>query len=94
MLLSDISIRRPVVATVGSLLLLVFGLFAGFKLPIRETPNIDQPTINVSVSYPGASAEVIESQVVKIIEDQIGSIPGIKTIRAVSRDGTTISAIS
>lgn len=86
MLLSDISIRRPVFAIVVSLLLVVFGLFAGLRLPVRETPNIDTPTIFVNVNYPGASAEVVETRVVKLVETQIGGIPGIKTIRSFARD--------
>ncbi len=88
MLLSDVSIKRPVVATVASLLLVVFGLFAGMRLPVRETPDIDRPVVSVRVSYPGASAEVVESQVVRIIEEQIGGIQGIETINAFSRDGS------
>ncbi len=87
MLLSDISIRRPVFAIVVSLLLVVFGLFAGMRLPVRETPDIDKPTIFVNVMYPGASAEVVETKVTKIVEQQIGSIAGLKTIRSFARDG-------
>lgn len=87
MLLSDISIKRPIVATVASLLLVVFGLFAGTRLPVRETPNIDRPIVSVNVSYPGASAEVVESQVVRVIEDQIGGIQGIDAVNSYSRDG-------
>ncbi len=87
MLLSDISIKRPVVAIVASLLLVVFGLFAGTRLPVRETPDIDRPIVSVNVSYPGASAEVVESQVVKVIEEQIGGIQGINAINSYSRDG-------
>jgi len=87
MLLSDISIRRPVFAIVVSLLLVVFGLAAGMRLPVRETPDIDTPTIFVNVQYPGASAEVVETKVTKIVEQQIGSIAGLKTIRSFARDG-------
>ncbi len=87
MLLSDISIKRPVVAIVASLLLVVFGLFAGMRLPVRETPDIDRPVVNVRVNYTGASAEVIESQVVRVIEERIGGVQGIETINAYSFDG-------
>ena len=87
MVLSDFSIRRPVVAIVASLLLVVFGLYAATQLPVRETPNIDVPNINVSVNYPGASAEVVESKEIKLLEDQISGIAGIKSIQAGSRDG-------
>lgn len=87
MLMSDMSIRRPVVAIVASLLLVVFGLYALTRLPIRETPDIDQSTIGISVSYPGASAEVVESKVIKVIEDQISGIQGIKAIGSSAKDG-------
>ena len=87
MLLSDISIKRPVVAIVASLLLVVFGLYAGTRLPVRETPDIDRPIVSVNVSYPGASAEVVESQVVRVIEEQIGGIQGIDAVNSYSRDG-------
>ena len=86
MLLSDISIRRPVVAIVISLLLVVFGFAGGMRLPVRETPDIDIPTVFVNVSYPGASAEVVETKVVKLIEQQIGGVTGLKTIRSFARD--------
>ncbi len=87
MKLSDLSIKRPVVAMVASMLLVVFGLYSFFQLPVRETPDIDRPIVNVGVSYPGASAEVIESKVVKLIEDQISGIQGIMAINSFSRDG-------
>jgi multidrug efflux pump len=87
MLLSDASIKRPVVAIVASLLLVVFGLYAFAQLPVRETPDIDRPVVSVFVNYPGASAEVVESKVVKLIEDQISGIQGIKAINSFSRDG-------
>ena len=87
MQLSDMSVKRPVVAIVASILLVVFGLYSFFKLPVRETPNIDRPVVNVGVNYTGASAEVVESKVVKVIEDQVSGIPGITAISSFSRDG-------
>jgi multidrug efflux pump len=90
MMLSDVSIKRPVVAIVASLLLMVFGLYAFAQLPVRETPDVDRPTVSISVSYVGASAEVIESKVVKPIEDQISGVQGIKAISSISRDGRGI----
>jgi multidrug efflux pump len=86
MVLSDFSIKRPVVATVASLLLIVFGLFAISQMAIRETPDIERPIVSVRVVYPGASADVIETRVVKVIEDQISGIEGIKTVSATARD--------
>jgi len=87
MLLSDVSIRRPVVAIVASLLLVVFGFYALTQLPIRETPDIDQSSVSIHVSYPGASAEVVESKVIKVIEDQISGVQGIKAIASSAKDG-------
>ena len=87
MMMSDMSVRRPVVAIVASLLLMVFGLYALTRLPVRETPNIDQSTIAISVNYPGASAEVVESKVIKVIEDQISGVQGIKAIGSSAKDG-------
>ncbi len=87
MVLSDFSIRRPVVAIVFSLLLVVFGLFALGQMQVRETPNIDRPFVSVHVSYVGASAEVVETRMLKVIEDQISGISGIKSIRSFGKDG-------
>ncbi|MBY0508805.1 MAG: efflux RND transporter permease subunit [Rhodospirillaceae bacterium] len=81
------SIRRPVVAIVASLLMVVFGLYAMTRLPVRETPDIDQSTISIYVNYPGASAEVVESKVIKVIEDQISGVQGIKAIGSAAKDG-------
>jgi multidrug efflux pump len=86
MVLSDFSIKRPVVAVVASLLLIVFGTFAVTEMPIRETPNIDRPVVSVRVMYPGASADIIETKVVKLIEDQISGIEGIKSMTSAARD--------
>lgn len=88
MLLSDISIKRPVVATVASLLLLVFGIFAMTQLPVRETPDIEEPVVSVSVQYRGASAEIVETKIIQIIEEQISGIEGVKSLSASARDGS------
>jgi len=87
MLLSDMSIKRPIVAIVASILLLVFGLYAFFQLPVRETPNIERPIIGIGANYPGASAEVVESKVVKVIEDAVSGVEGVVAIQSFSRDG-------
>ncbi|MCB2107754.1 MAG: efflux RND transporter permease subunit [Rhodobacteraceae bacterium] len=86
MFLSDFSIRRPVVAIVASLLLIVFGIFSIVQLPIRETPDIERPVVSVRVLYPGAAADIVETKVVQVIEDQISGIEGIKDINANARD--------
>ncbi|MBY5921052.1 efflux RND transporter permease subunit [Ferrimonas balearica] len=89
MLLSDLSIKRPVMAIVLSLLLTLFGLVAFSKLSVRELPDVDVPVVSVSVSYEGASAAVMEDQITKPIEDQLSGISGIDTIESVSRNGST-----
>ncbi len=87
MTLSDISVRRPVLATVLSLIVIAFGAVAFFRLPLRELPDVDRPVVSVDVSYRGASAQVVETQVTRIIEDQLSGIEGIDTISGTSRDG-------
>jgi len=87
MILSDISVKRPVFATVISLLLIAFGLISFGDLPVRELPDVDPPVVNVQTNYPGANAAVIETRVTQIIESAIAGVPGIKTIESSSRDG-------
>jgi len=86
MVLSDFSIKRPVVAVVASLLLIVFGTFAVSDMPIRETPNIDRPVVSVRVLYAGASADIVETKIIKVIEDQISGIEGISSMTSAARD--------
>ncbi len=86
MILSDISIRRPVLATVMSLMIILIGLIAFDRLPVREYPNIDAPVVSVRTVYPGASAEVMESQITDALEDSLSGIEGIRTIKSVSRE--------
>lgn len=87
MTLSDLSVRRPVLATVFSLLIIAFGAIALTTLPLRELPDIDQPVVSVNTTYRGASAPVVENQITRVIEDQLSGIDGIDNIRSVSRDG-------
>lgn len=87
MSLSSISIRRPVLATVFSIVILLFGIIAFSYLPVREYPAVDPPIITVSTSYIGANADVIESQITEPLEDQINGIAGIKNLTSVSREG-------
>ncbi len=86
MVLSDISIRRPVLATVMSLLIVLVGLISYDRLQVREYPNIDTPTVTVETTYPGADAKIIETQVTQILEDSIAGIEGIDFISSISRD--------
>lgn len=85
MQLAEISIRRPVFATVLSLLVLLIGAVSFTRLSVREYPKIDEPVVTVSVVYAGASAEVIESQVTKPLEDSIAGIDGVDVITSISR---------
>ncbi|MDJ0837544.1 MAG: efflux RND transporter permease subunit [Acidobacteriota bacterium] len=87
MRLSTISIRRPVLAMVMSIAIIIFG-FLGFNfLGVREYPSVDPPIITVSTSYTGANAEIIESQITEPLEESINGIAGIRTITSVSREG-------
>jgi multidrug efflux pump len=86
MVLSDVSIKRPVFATVVSLLLIVLGMASLMTLPVRELPAIDPPVVSVTTSYRGASAAVVDTQVTELIEAAVAGIEGIKTITSQSRD--------
>jgi multidrug efflux pump len=85
MQLAEVSIRRPVFATVLSLLIVLIGAVSFNRLTVREYPKIDEPVVTVSVRYAGASAEVIESQVTKPLEDSIAGIDGVDAITSISR---------
>ena len=85
MQLPELSIRRPVFATVMSLLLVLVGAVSYTRLTVREYPRIDEPVVNVTTRLPGASSEVIESQVTKPLEDSVAGIDGVDIITSVSR---------
>ncbi len=85
MVLSDICIRRPVFATVMSLIILLVGLVSYNRLAVREYPKIDEPVVTVETRYPGASSEIVESQVTKPMEDSIAGIDGIDVLTSISR---------
>ncbi len=85
MTLPELCIRRPVFATVLSLILVLVGLMAFSRLTIREYPNIDEPQVSVSTGYTGASAEIIETQVTQVLEGSLAGIEGIDTIESTSR---------
>lgn len=87
MILSDTSVKRPVFASVLSILLIVFGLVAFSRLPLREYPDIDPPVVSISVNYPGASASVVETRITQVIEERIAGIGGVRFINSRSRDG-------
>ena len=85
MQLAEVSIRRPVLATVLSLLIVLIGLVSYSRLAVREYPKIDEPVVTVSVRYVGASAEVIETQVTKPLEDSIAGIDAVDVLTSISR---------
>lgn len=87
MLLSDVSVTRPVFASVMSLLLVAFGMVSFMQLPLREYPDIDPPVVSVDTSYRGASASVVETRITEVIEDRISGIEGIKFVSSSSSDG-------
>ena len=87
MSLSSISIRRPVLAIVMSIVIVLFGIIGYTFLGVREYPSIDLPIITVSTSYVGANADVIESQITEPLEEQINGIAGIRSLTSTSRDG-------
>ncbi|HJV80154.1 efflux RND transporter permease subunit [Noviherbaspirillum sp.] len=85
MVLSDICIRRPVFATVMSLIIVLIGLVSYNRLAVREYPKIDEPVVTVATNYPGASSEIVESQVTKPMEDSIAGIDGVDVLTSISR---------
>ncbi|WP_394168025.1 multidrug efflux RND transporter permease subunit [Photobacterium piscicola] len=87
MWLSDISVKRPVVAIVLSLLLCVFGIVSFSKLAVREMPDVESPVVTIMTTYDGTSATVMESQVTTPIEDELSGISGIDNITSVTRNG-------
>jgi multidrug efflux pump len=89
MSLSSISINRPVLASVFTIIILLFGLIGMTFLGIREFPSVDPPVISVRVSYPGANSDVIETQITEPLEQSINGIPGIRTLTSVSRQGSS-----
>ncbi len=89
MILSDLSIKRPVVCVVASIFIVLVGGLLFLRLPVREYPNIDSPIVSVEVSYPGASAEVMESKVTEPLEKELSSIDGIRTLRSASAEQRT-----
>ncbi|CAL95751.1 efflux RND transporter permease subunit [Azoarcus olearius] len=85
MVLSEICIKRPVFATVLSLMVLLVGLMSYSRLTVREYPNIDEPVVTVETLYTGASAEIVESQVTKPLEDSLAGIEGVDVLSSISR---------
>ncbi len=93
MILSDVSIKRPVFATVLSLLIIVFGIAALMGLPVREYPDIDPPVVSIATAYTGAAAEVVDTQITQVIEGAISGIEGIAAIESSSEQGESRTSI-
>ncbi|WP_069132328.1 efflux RND transporter permease subunit [Rhodohalobacter halophilus] len=87
MSLSSLSIRRPVLASVMSIVIVLFGVISFFNLGVREYPSVDPPIVTVSTSYVGANADVIESQITEPLEESVNGIAGIRTLTSTSRQG-------
>jgi multidrug efflux pump len=86
MVLSDISIKRPVICLVASIIVIIVGVLAYVELPVREYPETDSPIVSISTSYPGASAEVVENKITEIIEKQVSGIDGLVLVRSQSSE--------
>lgn len=93
MFLSDISVKRPVFASVVNLLLVVFGVVSISLLSLREYPDIDPPIVSINTSYSGASASIVESRITQLLEDRISGIEGIKNISSTSSNGRSSISI-
>ena len=93
MILSDVSVKRPVFASVLSLLLIAFGLVSFDRLPLREYPDVDSPVVSIQTSYRGASASVVENRITRLIEDRIAGVEGMRHVESISEDGRSIVTI-
>lgn len=87
MTLSDVSIKRPVLATVLSIVIVIFGVVGFLRLGVREYPSVDPPIVTVQTNYTGANAEIIESQITEPLEEEINQVEGIKTLSSISSQG-------
>lgn len=87
MTLSDVSIKRPVLATVFAITIVIFGTVAFYSLGVREYPSVDPPIITVRTDYTGANAEIMESQITEPLEEAINRVDGIKTLSSISSTG-------
>ena len=87
MKLSEVSVKRPVFATVVSLLLVILGLLAATRLAVRELPDVESPVISIETDYRGASADVVETKITQVIEDRVAGLEGITKITSQSIDG-------
>jgi multidrug efflux pump len=87
MLISDVSVRRPVFAAVISLILVILGVMAASSMTVREYPAVERPTVSISTSYRGAASDIVERRVTQALEDQLAGISGINKMSSTSMDG-------
>ena len=93
MSLPEFCIRRPIFAIMLNLLIVLFGVVGYLRLPVRELPNVDPPIVTITTVYQGASAEVIEAEITERLEQEINTIPGIKTLASISREEVSIVTV-
>ncbi|MBI4658708.1 MAG: efflux RND transporter permease subunit [Verrucomicrobia bacterium] len=93
MTLPEICIRRPIFAIMLNLLVVLFGIVGYLRLPVRELPDVDPPIVTITTVYRGASAEVMEAEVTERIEQEVNTIPGIKTLTSISREEVSIITV-
>ena len=86
MTLSELSVRRPVFATVVSLMLVILGLMAVMRLSVREYPDIDPPIVTIETAYRGASPEVVETRITQVMEDRVAGLPGVDKLTSSSEE--------
>ena len=86
MKLSDVAIRRPVLASMLSLGLVLFGVIGYLKLPVRDYPDVDPPIISVNTILPGADPQVVESAVTDILEEELSTVAGLRTLTSSSAE--------
>jgi len=89
MILSDISVRRPVLAVVMSLVIVTLGVIGFTRLRIREYPDVDPPSVSIQTRYTGAAANVVENRVTQVIEEAVSGIAGIKDVTSTTQDGNS-----
>ncbi len=87
MMISTVSVKRPVFATVVSLLLVILGLLAATRLPVREMPEVESPVVSIETTYLGAAADVVETKITQVIEDRVSGLEGVTKITSQSIDG-------
>ena len=89
MFLTDLSIKRPVVASVMSMILVIFGLVVFNEIPTDELPDVERPIVTIQTKYQGASANIVDTQITQKIEDRVGGTPGLINIESLSEDGSS-----